>query len=169
MIDRGALIVARVEGAYRGVHRPSLDAVCPAGKAGAGLKRRYVDAVVAGDGVLEDLDEAAELLDAARAIRLGDVDLVVFEVPQEPAAAGALPVASPPPAEGLALLGWDVFEPLEPWWSAISKGREGCALNAHGLFDRRADAERLAAALNTDDAEDHVVVGRVWLHHGGTE
>ena len=93
----------------------------------------------------------------------------MFEVPQEASAPGALPLAAAPPADGLALLGWDVFEPLEPWWSAISKGREGCALNASGLFDRRADAERLAASLNDDDPEDHVVAARVWLHRGESE
>src|SRR4051794_16033813 len=115
MLDRGALVLERAEGrAYRGVHRRPLDAMPFTGRKGKTLARRYADAIVAGDGVLEDLDEALSMRDAAEAMGLHGLEVIVFEVPQEPLPGPrALPVAPTPPAEGLVLLGYDVIELIE--------------------------------------------------------
>ena len=82
MIDRGALVLAHAESQrYRGARRASLDGMSLRGSGSGALKARYREAVVAGEGVVEDLDEAIDMADHAR--RLGaTVDVVVFEVPQ---------------------------------------------------------------------------------------
>ena len=115
MIDRGALVLgpSPVAASYRGVHRPPLDAQAFTGRRGRELARRYADAVVAGDGVIEDLDDAITLRGEATAMGIAGLDVVVFELPQEPAPRpGAVPIAFEPPAEGLRLLGYDVIESL---------------------------------------------------------
>jgi hypothetical protein len=163
MIDRGALVLAHAESQrYRGARRASLDGMGLRGSGSGALKARYREAVVAGEGVVEDLDEAIDMADHAR--RLGaTVDVVVFEVPQGAAVAGALPVVSPAPAEGLTLLGWDVLEPIEPFWSPLAAEElHAAGLNAHGLFDTRAAAESFAAA-GTWDVDEPLVAARIWL------
>ncbi|MBI5514359.1 MAG: hypothetical protein HY909_11360 [Deltaproteobacteria bacterium] len=160
-VDRGALILCRdPTREYRGTHRTPLDGVAFRGRRGRDLGRRYAEALVDGEGVLQDLDQALALCAEATALGIPSLEVIVFEVPQRPA--GPLAVLEPPPAEGLELLGWDVFEPLEPWWSPLSSGAvEG--LNACGLFARREDAEALARRLNDDGATDEPAEAvRVW-------
>lgn len=161
MIDRGALVLSRVP-TYQGLHRPALDAVTPRNKRGHALARRYADAVVEGEGVLEDLDEALEMRNQGRAMGL-DVDVVVFEVPQRPAAPGGLPVVAEPPAEGLRLVGWDAVEALEPWWSPFSSGGGDVARNAAGLLDDRTQCERFVAAHNAAAPDEPLVAVRIWI------
>jgi hypothetical protein len=164
MIDRGALILARdARHAYRGVHRPALDAVALGGRARA-LRERYRAALLEGDSVLDDLDLALSL--AADARRAGvAVDVLVFEVPQEPAPArGSLPIAPTPPSDELILLGHDVIELLEPWCSVLVLRGTSRERNEHGLLSRRAEAEALADEHNArEDTEDPVRAVRVWL------
>ncbi|MBL8681283.1 MAG: hypothetical protein JNK05_19045 [Myxococcales bacterium] len=164
MIDRGALVLA-VEPAhtYRGVHRPALDAVATAKRFSA-LRARYREALLNGDSVIDDLDVAHSLANEARAAGLA-VEVVVFEVPQEPAPQkGVLPIAPSPPADELALAGYDVIELLEPWCSALVLRGTTLERNARGLLSRRADAEVLAAEHNArEDTEDPVRAVRVWL------
>lgn len=168
MIDRGALVVEAVlEGAYRGVCRPALDAWRWRKGKGRLLSERYRDSVVDGEGVIEDLDEAMALRDEA--IKLGHpgVDVVVFEVPGGPWVPGSLPVAADPPADGLTLLGWDVFELMEPWWSPLGKGADDVdrsQLNANGLFPGRGAAEEYIArySLKHPD-EEPLAAARIWL------
>lgn len=164
MIDRGALVLARdANSAYRGVHRPALDAVASA-KRFTKLRERYRDALSRGDSVIEDLDEALALAREARAGSLR-VDVIVFEVPQDPAPAkGALPIAPTPPADDLEFVGWDVIELLEPWCSTLVLHGAAVERNAHGLIARRADAEALSTAHNArPDTEDPTRAVRVWL------
>lgn len=164
MIDRGALVLSiDRRHAYRGVYRPALDAVA-LGRRLAPLQARYRRALVEGDTVIDDLDVATQLAREARAAGL-DVEVVVFEAPQERAPQrGALPLAPTPPDEGLILAGYDVIELLEPWCSTLITRGSPLALNAFGLLDRRRDAENLAAEQNArDDAEDPVHAVRVWL------
>ena len=166
MIDRGALVVARIEGeTYRGVHRLALDAQPFTGKRGRELGQRYRDAIVAGDGVIEDLDEAIALCEAATKIGVEKLEVLVFEVPQEPAPrAGSLPIAAPQPAEGLVLLGWDAIEMLEPFWSPVAAGKCEAARNEHGLMPDRAAADAFVSGWNRAHAdEDPVVAVRVWV------
>lgn len=165
MIDRGALVVLTREGAaYRGAHRTPLDGAQFTGRKGKALGRRYTDAVIAGNGVLEDLDEAIELCREARSIGIA-CEVIVFEVPQTAYVPGALPVVDAPPAEGLSLLGWDVIEPIEPWDSPLTKSAElPAGLNANGLFATRREAESFAASANASEASDEPrVAARVWL------
>lgn len=163
MIDRGALLLRRGDGGYRGPWRPPLDAVS---RGAPPALRRVVDdyraALLLGDGVLEDLDEAVALRDRARAAGATDVELVVFEAPQ-PAAPGALPVASDAPAEGLAFAGWDVIEAIEPWCSTLRDATNPLPRNAFGLLDDRAAAEAIAREANAAGPEDELVAVRVWL------
>ncbi len=166
MIDRGALVLARRgTGAYRGTRRTPLDGMAFTGRTGKQLGRRYTDAVVAGDGVMEDLDEALAVRDEARRLGL-DVEAVVFEVPQTPfvpAGPGRLPLVDAPPAEGLELLGWDVIEPIEPWDSPLAGLPPPVAINVHGLLSTRDEAEVLAAALNAAGGSDEPwVTARIW-------
>lgn len=161
MIDRGALVLA-ASAEYRGLHRRSLDAVTPRNKRGHALARRYVEAVVDGEGVLEDLDDAIEMRDLAREMGL-DVDVVVFEVPQRPSVPGALPVVAEAPAEGLRLAGWDAVELLEPWWSPLSSGAVDVARNAAGLFDDRGACERFVAARNAEQPDEPLAAVRIWI------
>lgn len=118
--------------------------------------------------MLEDLDEAVELLNGAIAIGLDAMELIVFDVPGENVSKTSLTVVAPPPAEGLKLLGWDVFEALEPWWSLLSTppAKTEWELNENGLFGRRAEAARRAEEFNGNGLEDPVIVGRVWLYLG---
>ncbi len=172
MIDRGALILGRREGQrYRGIRRETLDGMTLRGSGSGALRARYREAVVAGEGVVEDLDEALDMADHAR--RLGaEVEVVVFEVPHAQEAAGvgpgsgvrgALAVLSPPPAEGLLCLGWDLVEPIEPWWSPLSADPAPDArLNPYGLFDTRAEAERFAA-VGPWDLDEPLVAARIWV------
>jgi hypothetical protein len=164
MIDRGALVVTRPTGAvYRGVHRASLDATHFTGRKGKELAARYREAIVAGEGVLEDLDEAIELRNAAEKIGIVGLEVIVFEVPQEPPPPPrGLPIAPVQPAEGLVLLGWDVIEVIEPFWSPLTQPA-GTAVNEHGLLADRATADGYARTWNaahTDD--DPLVAVRVW-------
>jgi hypothetical protein len=164
MIDRGALVLGRdAAHAYRGVHRPALDAIALA-KRSSSLRKRYRDALIDGDSVIDDLDLAVELAVDARKASLS-VDVIVFELPQEPAPArGVLPIAPSPPSDELVLLGYDVIELLEPWCSALVLRGTTLARNEHGLLARRADAEQLAAEHNArEDTEDPVRAVRVWL------
>ena len=72
-------------------------------------------------------------------------------------------MVSPAPAEGLTLLGWDVLEPIEPFWSPLAAEElHAAGLNAHGLFDTRAAAESFAAA-GTWDVDEPLVAARIWL------
>lgn len=163
MIDRGALLLLRGDGTYRGTWRAALDV----GASTASPKLRavmtaYREALVEGDGVLEDLDEAVALRDRARTAGLADVELVVFEVPQPPPP-GALPVASDAPAEGLTFAGWDVIEPIEPYCSALRDAKDPLSRNRFGLLDARATAESLARARNASGDEDEVQAARIWL------
>src|SRR5690242_153348 len=100
MIDRGALVLGRLGTApYRGVHRPALDAQQFTGRKGKELARRYAEVVVSGEGVIEDLDDAFSLLASAEKIGITGLEVIVFEVPQEPLPTGrSLPVAPVPPA-----------------------------------------------------------------------
>lgn len=169
MIDRGALVLATgLEGAYRGVCRPALDAWTWRHKGkGRLLSDRYRDHVLDGEGVIEDLDEALSLREEA--LRLGHpgVDVIVFEVPNGPWVPGALPVATDPPAEGLVLLGWDAFELMEPWWSPLGKGADDvdrAALNTNGLFPGRGAAEEYIARYTARcPDEEPLVAARIWL------
>ena len=164
MIDRGALVLARDDKhSYRGVHRPSLDAVA-SHKRFARLRQRYRDALMEGDSVIDDLDEALAIAADARAAALS-VDVIVFEVPQEPMPSkGALPIAPSPPADELDFVGWDVIELLEPWCSVLVLRGAAVARNEHGLIARRADAEAIADEHNgREDTEDPVRAVRVWL------
>jgi hypothetical protein len=165
MIDRGALVLAPYpDGAYRGVHRAPLDAQHFTGRRGRDLAERYRDAIVAGDGVIEDLDEAIDLLAAGSKIGLEGLEVIVFEIPQEPAPAPrALPIAPTPPAEGLELLGYDVIEPLEPYWSPLATATPPCPVNEHGLMVRRAEADAFVQQYNArPETEDPLVAVRVW-------
>jgi hypothetical protein len=164
MIDRGALVLARdANTSYRGVHRPALDAIATA-KRFTKLRERYRDALLRGDSVIEDLDEALAFARDARAGSLS-VDVIVFEVPQDPAPAkGALPIAPSAPADDLEFVGWDVIELLEPWCSTLVLRGTTLERNAHGLLARRADAEQLSAEHNArPDTEDPTRAVRVWL------
>lgn len=166
MIDRGALVLAPLEGSsYKGLRRPPLDGLAFTGRKGKELARRYVDAVVVGDGVLEDLDEAIALRDAARQMGF-EVDAVVFAVPQTPWSPRALPVVEEAPADDLDPLGWDVIEPLEPWDSPLASAPPA-GVNEHGLLRDRAEAEALAARLNAEAPGDEpYVAARVWRVKG---
>jgi hypothetical protein len=164
MIDRGALILARDDRhAYRGVHRPALDAIATGGRVRA-LRERYRAALLEGDSVLDDLDLALNLASDARRAGLS-VDVVIFEVPQEPSPArGALPIAPTPPSDELILLGYDVIELLEPWCSVLVLRSTALPRNEHGLLARRADAESIANDHNArEDTEDPARAVRVWL------
>jgi hypothetical protein len=164
MIDRGALVLAREPiGSYRGVHRPALDALAREKRFNK-LRERYRAAILEGDSVIDDLDEALAIAALAREGGLA-VDVVVFEVPQEPAPAkGALPIAPTPPADDVDFVGWDVIELLEPWCSVLVLRGTTLARNEHGLVARRSDAEALAAEHNArPDTEDPVHAVRVWL------
>lgn len=164
MIDRGALVLAAPErGAYRGLRRRPLDGLAFTGRKGRDLARRYAQAVVEGEGVLEDLDEAIAL--RAEALKMGfrDVDVVVFAVPQTPWNPKALAVVEPAPAEDLEFLGWDVIEPIEPWDSPLAAESPPVPVNAFGLLDDRAGAEALAERTNaTAPGDEPFVAARVW-------
>lgn len=165
MIDRGALIVERRRnGGYRGVQRAPLDALCP-DKKQKKLRDDYRALIVEGDGVLTDLDEAIALLKQAIERKI-DVELIVFEVPQEAMPTRtALPLALEPPADNLVLLGYDVIELLEPYCSqlAISPGAD--ELNEHGLLPTRGGAEGLAKTFNAQpEIEDPLHAVRVWVY-----
>ena len=166
MIDRGALVLARAaEPSYRGVHRSALDSAAFTGRKGKDLAARYRDGVVAGEGVLEDLDEAIALRDVADKIGVTGLEVIVFEVPQEPMpVARGLPLAPVPPAEELILLGWDVIEVIEPFWSPLAQpSEEAPAVNAHGLLADRATADAYARAWNAAHADEEPLVAvRVW-------
>ncbi len=165
MIDRGALVLELPAEGYRGVHRRPLDAMPFTGRKGKDLGRRYTAGILEGDGVLEDLDEALSLRDAVRGIGLA-VEVVVFEVPRVDSAPGGLEVIATPPAEGLSLLGWDVFESMEPWWSPISSAPRDATRNAAGLFATRREAERYLDAWAADPAnetDEPMVVARIWV------
>jgi hypothetical protein len=165
MIDRGALVLARdPTRPYRGVNRPGLDAQAFTGRKGRDLAQRYRDAVIAGEGVLEDLDDAIELRDAAARLGLNTLEVIVFEVPQEPAPrTGGLAIAVNPPAEGLVLLGWDAIEMLEPFWSPLAHAATEVPRNPHGLIAERADAEQFVRSWNERHADDDPVVAvRIW-------
>ena len=79
MIDRGALVLA-LQGTYRGLHRTPLDGMTFTGRKGRSLAERYTRAVIAGDGVLEDLDEAIALRDQARKLGLAVEILNPFQM-----------------------------------------------------------------------------------------
>lgn len=163
MIDRGALLLLRVASGYRGAWRPTLDAHPRRDEAAMReLVREYREAVVDGDGVLEDLDLALSILARAREAGVDDVELAVFEVPQ-PAAPGALPLASEVPAEGLTLAGWDVIEVIEPYCSALRDATEPLSRNDFGLFTDRASADAFARARNAAEPEDELHAARIWL------
>ncbi len=168
MIDRGALVVAIPTGGstYRGVNRPPLDGQTFTGRRGKDLAQRYRDGLVAGEGVIEDLDEAIAVRDAAVKIGIA-VEVIVFELPQEPRPkAGSLPIAPTPPVEGLAFLGYDAIEPLEPYWSplAVATGSMGAShTNEHGLFVGRAEADSFKLTWSkTHPNDDALEVVRVW-------
>jgi hypothetical protein len=169
VIDRGALVLeSPVAGAYRGVCRRPLDAWIWRHKGkGRVLNERYRDSVVDGDGVIEDLDEALALRDEALKLGHPGVDVVVFEVPNGPWVPGSLPVATEAPAEGLVLLGWDVFELMEPWWSPLGKNADDvdpAKLNANGLFPGRAAAEEYVARYTERcPDEEPLLAARIWL------
>jgi hypothetical protein len=170
VIDRGALVLeaALTDGAYRGVCRPALDAWTWKHKGkGRQLSERYRENVLDGEGVIEDLDEALAMRDEALKLGHPGVDVVVFEVPNGPWVPGALPVATEAPAEGLVLLGWDVFELMEPWWSPLGKGADDVdrsALNANGLYPGRAAAEAYIARYSERcPDEEPLVAARIWL------
>ncbi len=164
MIDRGALVLAPApQGPYRGVHRPPLDGLAFTGRKGKDLARRYVGLVVEGEGVLEDLDDAIALRDDARKMGFTDLDVVVFVVPQVPWVPKGLPVLEAPPADDLEPLGWDVFEPIEPWHSPLAGDAPSVPVNAFGLLEDRGAAEALAARTNDDSPGDEpYVTARVW-------
>ena len=163
MIDRGALLLLRGDGAYRGTWRRALDAHRDARSAALRpLVSAYREALLEGEGVLEDLDLAMEVLQGAKRAGVTEVELVVFEVPQ-PAPPGALPLAVEPPAEGLTLVGWDVIELIEPFCSALRDAQEPLRRNEFGLLSERAEAESLARARNAEEPEDEVCAARIWL------
>lgn len=164
MIDRGALVLApSTKGAYRGVNRPPLDGLAYTGRKGKELARRYAAHIVEGDGVLEDLDDAIGMREEARRMGFTDLDVVVFVVPQTPWNPKGLPVVEAAPADDLEALGWDVFEPLEPWCSALASETPVAGANAYGLLDDRASAETLAAKLNVEAPGDEpYVAALVW-------
>jgi hypothetical protein len=168
MIDRGALVLAPADGSsYAGLRRTPLDGLPWTGRKGKDLARRYACRIVEGDGVLEDLDEAIALRDAARAMGFPTVDVVVFAVPQTPWSPRALPVLEAPPADDLEFLGWDVIEALEPWDSPLARPGHGEVVNAHGLLDDRGRAERLAARLEAETPGDAPWVAvQVWRVRG---
>lgn len=163
MIDRGALILRQGDGPYRGTWRPALDAH-PLARAPAmhDVAQAYREAIVDGEGVLDDLDLATELLRRARDAGAEDLELVIFEVPQPPPP-GALPLAVEAPAEGLRLAGWDVIELIEPFCSALRDAQEALARNEFGLIGDRSQAEALARARNDAGAEDELYAARIWL------
>lgn len=167
MIDRGALILALADDRrYRGLHRKPFDALTFTGRRGRELGQRYAAAIVAGEGVVEDLDEALALRAAAEKIGIHDLDVIVFEVPQEPKPAPrALPIAPAPPADGLEFMGYDVVEAIEPYFSPLATPDERTGSNAHGLIATREDAEVFAESLNATAREDPFVAVRVWLAH----
>lgn len=164
MIDRGALVLARTGAAYRGPHRPALDAQPFTGRKGKALAERYRARLTDGEGVLEDLDDAIAMRDECARIGAGELEVLVFEVPQEPAPTGrSLPIAPTPPAEGLAMLGYDVIELLEPYWSPLA-GYAPDEGNEFGLYRTRAEADAHASTHNArEDLEDPLVTVRVWL------
>ena len=164
MIDRGALVLAPKAGlAYRGVNRTPLDGLAYTGRKGKELARRYAAHIVEGDGVLEDLDDAISMREEAKRMGFTDLDVVVFVVPQTPWAPKSLPVLEAPPAEDLEPLGWDVFEPLEPWCSPLAVETPPSAVNSYGLLDDRGAAETLAAKLNDESPGDEpYVTALVW-------
>jgi hypothetical protein len=168
MIDRGALVLAPREGSpYRGLRRTALDGLAWTGRKGKDLARRYAERLVEGDGVLDDLDDAIELRDAARAMGFADVDVVVFAVPQTDWVPRLLPVVEEAPADDLEFLGWDVVEPIEPWDSALVKDGHGATLNEHGLVAGRGAAEALAAKVEAETPGDEPWVAvRVWRVRG---
>lgn len=163
MIDRGALIVVRGSAAYRGTWRPALDAH-PRAKEPAlrEVVRAYRDALLDGEGVLEDLDLATDLLQRTHDAGITDLEIMIFEVPQ-PSPAGALPLAVEPPAEGFSLAGWDVIELIEPFCSVLRDAREALPRNDLGLLPDRASAESLARAHNAAEPDDEAVAARIWL------
>jgi len=150
------------------MRREALDGMPLRGSGSGALRTRYREAVVAGEGVVEDLDDALDMADHAR--RLGAaVEVVVFEVPQFQEAGtgtvlrGSLPVVPTAPAEGLVCLGWDLVEPIEPWWSPLAtSGPVAPGLNAHGLFEGRAAAEKYAAE-GIWDVDEALVAARIWV------
>lgn len=163
MIDRGALLLLRDPSGYRGTWRPSLDAHPRAREpALRRLVRGYRDAVVEGDGVLEDLDAALSLLQQSRELGLDELELIVFEAPQ-PSLPGALPLATEAPAEGLRLAGWDVIELLEPYCSALRDAPNSLQRNEFGLLAERSAAEALARELNAREPDDELHPARIWL------
>ena len=168
MIDRGALVLGAAEGStYGGLRRTPLDGLAFTGRKGKDLARRYADALVDGDGVLEDLDDAIAMRDAARQMGFA-VDAVVFAVPQTAWEPRGLPVVEAPPADDLEFLGWDVIEPLEPWDSAIARTTPP-GVNEHGLLRDRAEAEALAAQRNANTEEpgdEPYVAARIWRVKG---
>jgi hypothetical protein len=163
MIDRGALVLGpRDASTYRGPHRTPLDGFAFTGRKGKDLARRYASALIAGDGVIEDLDEAIALCHEARRLGFTDVDVVVFVVPQVPQVVRGLPVIEPPPADDLELLGWDVIEPIEPWHSPIAKSHS-YVVNPWGLLLDRSSAESVATRTNEQTPGDVPYVAvQVW-------
>ncbi len=166
MIDRGALIVLRGTTTYRGSWRPALDAH-PRAKDPAlrAVVREYRDALLDGEGVLEDLDVATDLLQRAHDAGITDLEIMIFEVPQ-PAPPGALPLAAEAPAEGFTLAGWDVIELIEPFCSALRDAPESLRRNDFGLLADRASADALARAHNATEPDDEAVAARIWLPAG---
>jgi hypothetical protein len=164
MIDRGALVLAPfVGGAYRGVYRTPLDGLAYTGRKGKELARRYAAHIVEGDGVLEDLDDAISLREEAKRMGFHDLDVVVFVVPQTPWNPKGLSVLEEPPADDLEALGWDVFEPIEPWNSPLATEDPTWPVNAFGLLEDRGAAETLAAKLNEESPGDEpYAAARVW-------
>ena len=68
-----------------------------------------------------------------------------------------------PPADDLEPLGWDVFEPIEPWHSPLAGDSPSVPVNAFGLLEDRGAAEALAARTNDDSPGDEpYVTARVW-------
>lgn len=168
MIDRGALVLEAVlAGAYRGVCRPAVDAWAWRKGKGRLVSERYREGVMDGEGVIEDLDEALEIRDEANKLGHPGVEVMVFEVPNGPWVPGSLPVATEAPAEGLRLLGWDVFELMEPWWSPLGKGADDVdrsRLNDSGLFAGRGAAEEyIARYVERCPDEEPLVAARIWL------
>ncbi len=164
MIDRGALVLAPRAGvSYRGVNRTPLDGLAYTGRKGKELARRYAAHIVEGEGVLEDLDDAISMREEARRMGFADLDVVVFVVPQTPWAPKSLPVVEAPPADDLEALGWDVFEPIEPWCSPLAVEAPPAPVNANGLLDDRGAAEALASKLNAEAPGDEpYVAALVW-------
>jgi len=162
MIDRGALILAPREGsAYRGMFRPTLDGLHLTGKKARAMGKAYTDAIVAGEGALDDLDQAISL--CFQATKMGiSVEVIVFEVPQDTWDPKKLPILFNPPSEGLHLLGYDIVEGIEPYFSLLTQTVQ-FPLNEHGLLTQRAEAEQIAKTYNEkDNLEDSVFVTRIW-------